>query len=376
METASIEHVLKEKIISDNPETYKSILTGFCDNPALLFAYADFLYDKMNYRLSKSCYETAAALFLKSERILQAAIAKYYEWRVELPNSIDVDKFFKKLRESNHESNTLNKALNQLSNREIFSLIQGIERFHLPCATIVKKAGKYEVDLFIVLNGKLKESFFHLVSQKSQKKTTSSKILTDNDCFGNIYPFDQDFNSFSTVESITSVELAKLSKAYAAKLCRSFPNVEKVIIKLCEVRSNREHFNSEDKIRMSQRYPIKVPMTLELLPSDNTEPWIILSGYSKNCSISGVGFIVTNCEKNDKDLIISLLKEKKQIRTKSIFHHECISISVNAKIVRYKEVIEDGKKSLLLGTQFEDMLPNLQGTLFSAIKAFSHSSIF
>jgi hypothetical protein len=114
-------------------------------------------------------------------------------------------------------------------------------------------------------------------------------------------------------------------------------------------------------------------MSVELLSSDPDEPKLFFSGYSKDLSVTGVGFILDRCTKEDKEILTSILEKNQKITLQSVFYSDPLSLCISGQLVRLQETIEMGYKTMLLGIHFEEMPPNLQGLLFSAAKIFSSS---
>jgi hypothetical protein len=102
---------------------------------------------------------------------------------------------------------------------------------------------------------------------------------------------------------------------------------------------------------------------------------IYLTGYSKDISVHGVGFVVDRCSKETKNDISKILAKKAKIGVIVIFYNQKIGITVPGSIVRLQERVENGSKTIVLGIEFIDLPPNIQGLIFTSTKILSNPEI-
>ena len=335
--------------------------------------YADLLARKKIKASAIEFYEKAAKICTDSGRLIQAIILKSHKWRLFRPNKEEIDSFFSSIENTNHNHHPFNDFFKSLFWSEKLHLMLSFENAIFPANTIIKKPGEIEDALFFVISGELKESFYRLIDHREKYQKQPIRILRENDHFGRVYPYTQKIKSSSFVETITRVQLAKLSQIKLIKLSQEYPRIEQAIITLCNIRSKNRIPGSEIKIRNSNRYPIKVSMKVDVLSVENTEAEFIFSGYSKDLSVTGVGFVLNEFSKELKEKLGAILERNEKRKINSVFYGDNISISISGELVRLQEIVENGLRTIVLGIQFEKMPPNLQGLMFSAAKVFSSS---
>jgi len=335
--------------------------------------YADLLTRK-NFKASAGeVYEKATKIFTDSGKLIQTIISKARKWRLSRPNQEEIDSFFSRIQNTNHNHHPFNDFFNNLFRSEKLHLMLSFENVFFPAKRIIKKPGEIEDSLFFVISGELKESFYRLIDHREKYQKQPIRILRENDHFGQVYPYTKEIKSQSFVEAITRVQLARLSQAHLIKLSQKYPRIEQAIIALCNIRSKNWSPSSEIKIRNSNRYPIKVSMKVDVLSVENTEAEFTFSGYSKDLSVTGVGFVLNDFSKELREKLGSIMEANEQRKIRSVFYGVNISISISGELVRMQEIVENGRRTIVLGIQFEKMPPNLQGLMFSAAKIFSSS---
>jgi CRP-like cAMP-binding protein len=371
MSTPVIDSIIDGSITIDTPEAFNSIIQHYRDNPDLLCLYANFLEKNNRTPSAVEAYERATKICIDSGKLIQAIMSQTHKWRLSRPDMEEIDSFFSIIKNINNNHHPFNDFFDDLFRSEKLQLMLNFEQIVFPAKTIIIKPGRIEDAIFFVISGELKESFYQLLNHREKYQRHPIRILKENDQLGQIYPYTQEIKSQSFVESITRVQLAKLSKDNLIRLCQKFPRIEKGIIKLCNIRSTNAIPGSEINIRKSNRYPIKVKLKVKVLSIENGEPEFTLSGYSKDLSLTGVGFVSEECSKELKDKIGNILERDEKRKIRLILYGDNISISISGELVRLQEIIQNGRRTIVLGIQFEKMPPNLQGLLFSAAKIFS-----
>lgn len=373
MSTSVLNNIIDGSITIDTPEAFDSIIEQYPENPDLAFMYANLLTRKKNRVSAAEFYEKATKIYIDSKKPILAIISKAHKWRLSRPGMAEIDSFFLSIINTNNNHHPFNDFLNNLPRLEKLALMLNFEHIAYPEKTVIKKPGEIENALFFVISGELKESFYQLLDHKEKYQKDTIRILKENDQFGNIYPYTKEIKSQSFVESFTRVQLAKISKVNLVKLCQKYPRIEQGLICLCNIRSEKKIFGSEIKIRKSNRYPIKVSMKVEILSGDNTESEFSFLGYSKDLSVTGVGFVLNECSKELREKLGTILERNEKRKITSVFLGDNMSISISGELVRLQEIVENGQRTIVLGIQFKKMPPNLQGLLFSAARIFSIS---
>ena len=77
-----VEQINEGFINIDSVEEFAELLEDFPEDPSLHKAYADFLLKKKSYDKAALSYGRAAALYLKSGKLLPAVLTKLLQWRL------------------------------------------------------------------------------------------------------------------------------------------------------------------------------------------------------------------------------------------------------------------------------------------------------
>jgi CRP-like cAMP-binding protein len=370
MENSFIRHIIDKSIYIDNIETFREIISSEPDNFDLLSAYADFLVAKNQKELAWRIYGDAARGFLKTGHQLKSMIISLAQWQLRKPSKEEVSSYLSLISEIENKQTKFSIFISQLSPAEKFALLCKFKKEQCPARHLLVRPGEIETKVFFVIGGNLKESCFELLTAKRVQTAGPSKILAEEDAFGNVYPFSDEQKSNSYVETLTYVQTAVVSKDDLRALCSVYPNIEKAIIRLCEIRKK----DSDAKglaLRKSVRYPINVEMKVHVNDSSPLTGIRSFTGYSKDISISGVGFVACDCTKARRDEICQILEKNPRIDVIIEVSSHGLSLSTSGAIVRLQESIENGSKTVIFGIEYTELPPNLLGHLFSFTKLIS-----
>jgi hypothetical protein len=105
-------------------------------------------------------------------------------------------------------------------------------------------------------------------------------------------------------------------------------------------------------------------MTLEIFPHSSANFPIIFEAYSKDISVGGTCVVLDEKDISVAKSVASFSKKIKDSEVKISFPSEGLELKVSGKIAWTQEVIFQGKKTLALGIQFQDLSPKLRGMLF------------
>jgi hypothetical protein len=113
------------------------------------------------------------------------------------------------------------------------------------------------------------------------------------------------------------------------------------------------------------RYKIPIRMSLEILPASGSGPPIIMNGFCRDLSVSGISFLAvsngaqpaTGWPASTDDLI----RRKVRITIPA----EDVAVAISGMIVRKRSVSVQGHKTHLLGIEFAKMTPRLRGAFFA-----------
>jgi len=340
----------------------------------LIAAFADLLLQKRLTELAWQNYKRASRLYLKNGHLLKSMMMSLAQWKIKKPSKIEIYNYFSEITNSEIRQTKFYEFIGELSVAEKFAFLCKLRRENWPAKTIIKKVGEIENNFWIVLSGELRESFYELINTRNSKPWLPNRKINEEDLFGKIYPFNEQHKSTSYVETLTRVQTVVISKNCLRLLCLRHSNIEKALIGLCGIRKN-EPISKEIKLRRSYRYPVNVDMKIFIDSQLNGSGQIYLTGYSKDISIHGVGFVVDRCTKETKNEIYKILEKKVKISVVLIFYNQKIGITIPGSIVRLQESVENGSKTIVLGIEFIDLPPNIQGLIFTSTKILSNPEI-
>jgi CRP-like cAMP-binding protein len=134
------------------------------------------------------------------------------------------------------------------------------ESVRLPAGETFKEIGDSEDNLFFIVSGQLEDSMYLTLQNQGKVFRKPTLILSKNDYFGEIYPFDKEQQSQSYVETLQPTELVSISKEKLIKICRKYPNIELAIIDLLKIRSQLVTSEPSVKLRGAPRYDLDLAL--------------------------------------------------------------------------------------------------------------------
>jgi CRP-like cAMP-binding protein len=363
------EHILDGSIGIDSIEAFGSILKQFPNHPGLLKRYSDLLFRQDLIDLAAKSYGKAALLFIESGKMLQALISKKLQWLIKPPPNKEIHQFLSALDQGRFDESPLKLFFDKLSAREKLAIISGFVRVRIIAGKAVRKAGERENDLFFVVSGTLKDSVFPSLETKEKTYRKSNMYLTDDDFFGEIYPFKKDNICTSDIEAVTQVELVKISKQKLVKLCNYYPNIEIALIDLFKIRSKPPAKSRPKILRKAERHQLPIKMVLEIPPLGSIKSPIAVEGYSSDISIGGICVVLNGNSEHIPNLLTDLLEDNPQHKIRISFPGDTMELKVRGNIVWRHQIHFNGHKTLAVGIQFEEDTPKMRGMLFMFAKS-------
>ena len=358
------EHIIDGSIVIDSIEAFSSILKQFPKHPSLLKKYADLLFRQELLDMAAKSYGQAAELYIDSGLMLQAMVAKKQQWLIKPPSNQEIHLFLSALKQGTFREAPLKMLFDKLSPREILSIVSGFVRVRLFADKAVQKTGDLETDLYFVVSGTLKDSIYSSLETKEKVHRKRNILLSDDDFFGEIYPFKKDQTCKSDIKTVTQVELVKISRQKLMKLCREFPNIEPALIDLFKIRSNRVESRPASSVRKAERYQLPIKMNLELTPRGSFKSPLVVDGYSSNISIGGICVVLNGQSDHIGHLLSSLPETADSNKIRVSFPGKTMELKVWGNIKWRHEIHFNGRKTLALGLRFKEDSPKLRGMLF------------
>ena len=366
--------ILQNKIVDPNTYDLKTIdtladceklLKRFPDDPVLQRAAAELMKKENLPDEAAVSYSKAASLFLKSGDLLPAIAAVINSWRLKLPSYQEAKLFLSAMRDPSFPDTPLKAFFKNLSNPEVFAVVKSLENIELPAQQLIQKVNDTQDTLYFIVSGSVKEVCYQpvQVNQETVYKQSIANLFAD-DSLGDLYPLKEEKVCGTYVETITPVELLKISKAALVQICKKYPNIEAGVQAINVFRSESKKEDLLKKNRKGLRHQLKKKLTIEIYPHSSDNFPIILEGYSTDISIGGTCVVLDSKDVSVTKSVASFAKTIKNSRVKISFPTEGLELRVTGKIAWTKEVVFPMEKTLALGIQFQDLSPKLRGMLF------------
>ena len=361
----TIEHIIDGSIVINSIDLMLDILKKYPAEPHLVRIYADLLFKYKMHEAAARAYNRAAILFLNSGKMLPAIVAKISQWHIEMPSDQHVKSFLSELNNNHNRELPIGHFFSKLSIQELKALCSLFENIRLPGGQVVKEIGDTEDHLFFIVSGRLKDPIYLTLQDQRKVFRTPTLTLSENDFFGDIYPFNKEQRSQSYIETLEPTELVRIPKEKLMRICRKYPNIELGIIDLLSIRSITDKEAPVDEIRREICYKFTLRLELEIYPEDDPEQAIYLEGDSEDISIGGMSIAIEPNNIREPHTISSLEKTISTSRINVSVVTQTLLLKISGKIAWHREVVHNGSKTLALGMQFDEMSPKIRGLLFA-----------
>ena len=361
----TVEHIIDGSIVINSIDLMLDILKKFPTEPHLVRIYADLILKYKMHEAAARAYNRAAILFLNSGKMLPAIVAKISQWHIEMPSDQHVKSFLAELDNNDNRALPIGHFFSKLSIHELKALCSLFENVRLPAGRVVKEIGDPEDHLFFIVSGRLKDSIYLKLQNERKVFRKPTLTLSENDYFGDIYPFNKEQRSQSYIETLEPVELVKIPKEKLMRICRKYPNIELGIIDLLSTRSIADNEVPVDEIRKETRHKFTLRLELEIYPEDAPDQAIYLEGDSEDISIGGMSINIEPTNIREPQTISSLEKTISNCRINVSVLTQTLLLKISGTIAWHREVVHNGAKTLALGMQFDEMSPKVRGLLFA-----------
>lgn len=361
----TIGHIIDGSIVINSIDLMLDILKKFPAEPDLVRIYADLLLRNKMLEAAAKGYNRAAILFLNAGKMLPAIVAKISQWHIEMPSDQHVKSFLSELESNQNKELPIGHFFSKLSIHELKALCSLFENVRLPAGHVVKEIGDTEDHLFFIVSGRLKDSIYLTLQNQRKVFRKPTLTLSENDFFGDIYPFNKEQRSQSYIETLEPVELVKIPKEKLMRICRKYPNIELGIISLLSIRSISDKEASADEIRKETRYKFTLRLELEIYPEHAPDQAIYFEGDSEDISIGGMSINIDPTQIREPLTVASLDKTILNSRINVSVITQTLLLKISGKIVWRREVVQNGAKTLAVGMQFDEMSPKIRGLLFA-----------
>ncbi len=346
-----VSRIIDGSVTIDSVKDFENLLKAFPEDPWLHRFFADLLEREKSFYAAADAYGIAAELFIEEGMIMQAIVSKILEWQILGLSYQEGQDFYSSLRETRSKNKRLQRFFIKMTYPELIAFMSMLVVRSFPEGSMMKNFGDEENNLYFVISGSIEETIYHRLEKRGKVQKKSSKNLMENDFWGEIYPFEKEKISPSTVETITRVELAKISKRRLIKICRQYPNVKRLVQDLYMSRSKSHEESSSYTVRKTVRHQLPTQVNIKIFSKEPDKAPLDLSGFTENISLGGASVVL---DANDKIAhFVSLVG--KQVHIQIYLAIAFVNLSIFGTAVWSKEISLEGKKSAVLGIQFEEM---------------------
>ena len=160
------------------------------------------------------------------------------------------------------------------------AIVKRFENSQMPEQHLLQKVNDPQTALYFVVSGCLKEIRYYPV--KTQEETIFERSIHDlsaDDAIGELYPIDEEKTCQSYIETVSAVDLIKLSKRALVKICKKYPNVESGLRAIDEFRAEFHRENQLKKNRKETRHQLKRTILIEIHPQSSGNFPILLEAW-------------------------------------------------------------------------------------------------
>jgi CRP-like cAMP-binding protein len=269
-------------------EEYERLLERYPQKASLHRVFADFLVRQGDRPSAVRAYDKASQIYLDTGRSLQAIVATILAWSLVKPTHDQGRIFHAAVQAAIKAETPLQSFFGALTYPELVAVMLRLVRVQHPANYAVKKYGDSADELFFIVAGKLKETTYLSASGGESDHTASVRYLSENDIFGDVYPFAMENASRSDVEALTHVELVKITRKVLQQLCRKHPRVELLLAKLHKDPTETQDGRMWSSVRRTVRHEIPTKVSLVISPTAENAPLIQAAGFTRDISLGGV----------------------------------------------------------------------------------------
>ena len=343
--------IIDGSVTIDSVKDFENLLKPFPNDPWLHRYFADLLEREKSFYAAADAYGTATELFIEAGMTMQAIVSKILEWRILGLSYQEGQNFYSSVRKAGFKNTGVQRFFIKMTYPEMIAFMSMLVIRYFPEGSMMKKFGDEENNLYFVVSGSVEETIYHRLEKGGMVQKKSSKNLTENDLFGEIFPFEVEKISPSTVETMTRVEFAIISKRRLIKICTKYPNVKRLIYDLYQNRSKFDEERFSYTVRKTVRHQLPTQVNIKIFGDEPNKVSFGLSGFTENISLGGASVVL---EANDETAYLGSLVGK-QVHIQIYLAIAFVNISISGTVVWSKEIFLEGKKSEVIGIQFEGM---------------------
>jgi hypothetical protein len=286
-DASRVARIREGTLLLDSRKEYEDLLERYPQRASLHRALADFLAKQNDQSGAIKAYKQAADLYLETGRSLQAIVATILAWSIAKPTHEQGRLFHAAIQAALSAETPLQSFFASLTYPELVAVMLRLVRVQYPANYAIKNFGDIADELFFIVSGKLKETTYLSAGGDESDHLASVRQLSESDIFGDVYPLTTEHTSRSDVESLTHIELVKITRNVLQQLCRKHPRVELLLAKL-----HRDPDESKDgrvwsSVRRFVRHEIPTKVDLTISPKTKNMVPIRAEGFTRDISMGG-----------------------------------------------------------------------------------------
>lgn len=355
LQSSIVNQIIDGSITIDSIGEFQSMLRIFPDNPHLHRALADLLVRRKSFAAAADYFDKTATLFIQAGMTVQAVAARMLQWQIVKPSFRALKSFYHDVLENTPRATALQMFFTGLSFHEMIAMLTRMERIVLPPGKLVKKFGDPENNLFMLVSGILKRHTYSRTKPAGRSEEARESQATE--FFGDVYPLAAEHHSQSSVETVSRVELLRISRENLIELSKRFPSIEPA---LGDLHQNQQKLAGAQRIpRQTRRHAIPVRIKLEVRDVSPETPRLKLKGLARDMSIGGLCALLDGTVQYE----IAHRLTGKSVTIFMSLSDEAMAISIRGHVVWTQLLNQDGNQAQALGIQFNKIPPNLSGLL-------------
>ena len=344
------EDIVDGPLTINSAEECEVLLGKFPDNCFLVKTFADFLMDRKSLSQAAQYYRKAAELFAQEGLILYAVFSKVMEWNAAESSRRECRDLYKAFRQVRSET-ALTDFFCHMLYPELLAVLTHLEPLRLPPGTVIKNSGDAKDSLYFIVSGTVSETGHMTVEEGGASRREFSSNSAEMNYFGDVYPFGEQKQSPSVIETVNNTELLTISKPQLIDLCEEYPKVEILLMILNKAQRLLTERRVLHRDRKSARYRLRAQVDIKIINNEPNKSHLILKGSIQDISLSGA--CLTLGEKYLTGPPAGIIGKS----VKVLVNVPKVEFGLNlcGTIVWSREIFREGKTMVIAGIQFKDM---------------------
>ena len=345
-----IEGIIDGSLTINSAKECEVLLRKFPDNCFLVKAFADFLTDRKSFAQAAQYYRKAAELFAREGVILYAVFSKVMEWKTAAFSRRECRDLYKAFRQVRSET-ALTDFFCHMPYPELLAVLTHLEPLRLPPGTVIKNSGDVEETLYFIVSGTVSETGLMTMDKEGASRREFSADSAEMNYFGDVYPFGEQKQSSSVIETVNSTELLTISKPQLIDLCEECPKVEILLMMLNKAQRLLIERRISHGDRKSARSRLHAQVDMKIINNEPNKSHLILKGFIQDISLGGA--CLTLGEKYLTGPPAEIIGKS----VKVLVNVPKVEFGLNlcGTIVWSREIFREGKTMVIAGIQFKDM---------------------